>query len=68
MNKASDQDDFRLRWSDVWAFVPMVACTWVPAFLAAQQQRADALSQHVTVTQTNAGERPAHLGGASRSQ
>jgi hypothetical protein len=58
MNKASDQDDFRLRWSDLWAFVPMAAFTLFAAFLAAQQQSAQTAAQHATVTQTNAGERP----------
>jgi hypothetical protein len=58
MNKASDQDGFRLRWSDLWAFLPMVAFTLFAAFLAAQQQKADALAQHATITQTNVGEPP----------
>jgi hypothetical protein len=68
MNNASDQEDFRLRWSDLWAFVPMVAFTLLAAFLAAQQQRAEALAQHATVTQTNAGERPMHVDVAKQSR
>jgi hypothetical protein len=68
MNNASDQEDFRLRWSDLWAFVPMVAFTLFAAFLAGQQQRAEALAQHATVTQTNAGEHPMHADVAKQSR
>jgi hypothetical protein len=68
MNKTPDQDDFRLRWSDLWAFVPMLAFTLLAAVLAAQQQRAQAAAQNATVTLTNAGERSLNADVAKHSK
>jgi hypothetical protein len=68
MNKASDQDDFRLRRSALRAFVPMAAFAMLAAVSAAQHPSAPTAAQHVTVTQTIAGERPMHLGVAKHNK
>ncbi len=59
MNKASAQDDFRMRRSSLWAFVPMATFALSAAISA---------PQHVTVTHTNAGERPVLVGVAQHSK